>query len=107
MIVQVTGTLLAKELEAATQVTMRARDRMTRSVDTDGIRDLLAANLEPLLEANPELTRPLEHQMYVRDVVFSTGIADAGDHFIVASGEADLACRVTHVPKSAFLDRSG
>ncbi|HET6968877.1 MAG TPA: 4Fe-4S dicluster domain-containing protein, partial [Ornithinibacter sp.] len=32
--------------EAAAQVTIRARDRMVRSVDTDGIRDLLAANLE-------------------------------------------------------------
>ena len=40
--------------------------------------------------------------MYLRDVVFTTGIVDAGDHFIVASGEADLACRITHVPKSAF-----
>ena len=63
---------------------------------------VLATSHAPLLEANADLTRPLEEQMYVRDVVFSTGIADAGDHFIVASGEADLACRITHVPKSAF-----
>jgi sulfhydrogenase subunit beta (sulfur reductase) len=34
------------DLEAATQVTVRARGRMTRSVETQGIRDLLAANLE-------------------------------------------------------------
>jgi predicted GH43/DUF377 family glycosyl hydrolase len=57
---------------------------------------------QPLIEANPELTGPLEDLMYVRDVVFTTGIVDAGDHFVVASGEADLACRVTHVPKSTF-----
>ena len=63
---------------------------------------LLAAGNAPLLEANPELTAPLEELMYVRDVVFTTGIVDAGDHFIVASGEADLACRITHVPKTAF-----
>lgn len=56
----------------------------------------------PLLEANPELTKPLEHQMYVRDVVFTTGIADGGDRYIVASGEADLACRITHISKSRF-----
>ena len=56
----------------------------------------------PLLEANPELTRPLEDRMYVRDVVFTTGIADAGDHYVVASGEADLACRITHIPKDRF-----
>ena len=55
----------------------------------------------PLIEANPELTEPIEHQMYLHDVVFTTGIADAGDHYIVASGEADLACRITHIPKAA------
>ncbi|HWK42432.1 MAG TPA: glycosidase [Croceibacterium sp.] len=57
---------------------------------------------EPLLEPNPDLTRPLEDRMYIRNVVFTTGIVDADDHFIVASGEADLACRITHVPKTAF-----
>jgi predicted GH43/DUF377 family glycosyl hydrolase len=56
----------------------------------------------PLLEANPELTRPIEHQMYLRDVVFTTGIADCGAFYAVASGEADLACRITHIPKTAF-----
>jgi predicted GH43/DUF377 family glycosyl hydrolase len=57
---------------------------------------------EPLLEAAPDLTRPLEDKLYVRDVVFTTGIADGGDHYILASGEADLACRITHVPKCHF-----
>ncbi|MES2288478.1 MAG: glycosidase [Pseudomonadota bacterium] len=56
----------------------------------------------PLLEANPELTKPIEHQMYVRDVVFTTGIADHGKVYVVASGEADLACRITHIPKAVF-----
>jgi predicted GH43/DUF377 family glycosyl hydrolase len=56
----------------------------------------------PLLEANAELTAPIGHQMYLRDVVFTTGIADAGDYYVVASGEADLACRITHISKSAF-----
>jgi beta-1,2-mannobiose phosphorylase / 1,2-beta-oligomannan phosphorylase len=55
---------------------------------------------EPLLEANPALTEPLKDAMYIDNVVFTTGIADADDHWIVASGEADLACRITHVPKS-------
>ena len=57
----------------------------------------------PLLEANPDLTRPIEHQMYVRDVVFTTGIAEHDDVYVVASGEADLACRITHIPKSVFV----
>ena len=61
----------------------------------------------PLIEANPTLTAPLAQQMYLSDVVFTTGIVDAsdsdgGDHYIVASGEADLACRITHVPKAHF-----
>jgi beta-1,2-mannobiose phosphorylase / 1,2-beta-oligomannan phosphorylase len=64
---------------------------------------VLATQHEPLMVANPELTRPLEELMYIRDVVFTTGIVDAGDHFIVASGEADLACRITHIPKQAFV----
>ncbi len=63
---------------------------------------VLATSHQPLLVPNSELTAPIKHQMYLDDVVFTTGIADAGDHFIVASGEADLACRVTHVPKDAF-----
>jgi predicted GH43/DUF377 family glycosyl hydrolase len=62
----------------------------------------LATDEHCLIEANPALTQPHEDVMYVRDVVFTTGIVDAGDHFIVASGEADLACRITHVPKSVF-----
>jgi predicted GH43/DUF377 family glycosyl hydrolase len=64
---------------------------------------VLATSHEALLEANPALTAPLADQLYLDNVVFTTGIADAGDHFIVASGEADLACRITHIPKSAFV----
>jgi len=56
----------------------------------------------PLIEADPALTAPLAEAMYVHDVVFSTGIVDAGDHYIVASGEADLACRITHIDKRRF-----
>jgi predicted GH43/DUF377 family glycosyl hydrolase len=56
----------------------------------------------PLLSPDPDLTAPLAEQMYLGDVVFTTGIADGGDHYIVASGEADLACRITHIPKARF-----
>jgi predicted GH43/DUF377 family glycosyl hydrolase len=71
-------------------------------LDKDNPSKTLVSHQAPLLEANPDLTRPIEHQMYVRDVVFTTGIADGGDHYIVASGEADLACRITHIPKAMF-----
>ncbi len=54
----------------------------------------------PLIEPAPALTEPLRDLMYLDSVVFTTGIADGGDHWIVASGEADLACRITHVPKT-------
>ena len=58
----------------------------------------------PVLEANPALTAPIADRLYLpTPVVFTTGIADRGDdHWIVASGEADLACRITHLPKSRF-----
>ncbi|MDY1008041.1 glycosidase [Sphingomonas sp. CFBP9019] len=62
----------------------------------------IATQHAPLLEANPALTEPLKDQMYVDNVVFTTGIADAGDFYVVASGEADLACRITHIAKTAF-----
>ncbi|RYE04442.1 MAG: glycosidase [Sphingomonadales bacterium] len=71
-------------------------------LDRDDPAKVIATSHAPLLEAAPELTRPIEDKMYVRDVVFTTGIADAGDHYVVASGEADLACRITHIPKSIF-----
>ena len=35
-------------------------------------------------------------------VVFTTSVADEGDHHIVASAEADLASAITHVPKALF-----
>lgn len=71
-------------------------------LDRDDPTKVLREGKCPLIEANPALTAPIDHQMYVRDVVFTTGIADGGDTYIVASGEADLACRITHIDKSAF-----
>lgn len=71
-------------------------------LDRDDPSCVLRTGNGPLIEANPALTQSLAAQMYLHDVVFTTGIADAGDHYIVASGEADLACRITHIPKSQF-----
>lgn len=58
----------------------------------------------PLLEARPDLVAPFKDQIYLTGVVFTTGIVDSGDHYIVASGEVDLACRITAIPKSVFAD---
>lgn len=73
-------------------------------LDPDDPSRVFRTEHAPLLEANPALTASLADQMYVHDVVFTTGIVDAGDHYVVASGEADLACRITHIPKSRFKD---
>jgi hypothetical protein len=55
------------------------------------------------VEANPEPTRPIAHQMYLpTPVVFTTDVADAGDYYIVASGEVDAACRIAHIPNGLF-----
>jgi len=56
----------------------------------------------PLLESDPALTASFGKARYVADVVFSTGIVEEADHFIVASGENDLACRLTHIPRDRF-----
>ena len=71
-------------------------------LDADHPSRVIATGQEPLIEPDPDLTWPIDDLVYLRDITFTTGILDAGDHFIVASGEGDLACRVTHVPKSAF-----
>ena len=57
---------------------------------------------QPLLEAHADLTKDMSDSIYLEDVVFTTGIVDAGDHFIIASGELDLGCRITHIPKEVF-----
>lgn len=71
-------------------------------LDRDDPSRVVRSDHHAVLEPSPALTALLEDQMYLRDVVFTTGIADGGDHYVVASGEADLACRITHVPKAAF-----
>ncbi len=63
---------------------------------------LYRSDPDPVLSANADLTAPLADQMYLHDVVFTTGIVDNGDSYVVASGEADLVCRLTHIPKSRF-----
>ena len=75
-------------------------------LDRDDPSRILRTSHVPLIEAEPELTRPVEDQVYIRDVVFTTGIVDGGDHYVVASGEGDLACRITHVPKSVFAEET-
>lgn len=71
-------------------------------LDRDDPSRVIRTSHDALIEANPALTDPLRDQMYIDNVVFTTGIADAGDHYVVASGEADLACRISHIPKTLF-----
>ena len=56
----------------------------------------------PLLESAPELTVFLGEKLYLSNIVFTTGIADGGEFYVVASGENDIACRITHFPKDIF-----
>lgn len=69
----------------------------------DPLKILRLEDTSPLLEANPELTSDISKQIYLNDVVFTTGIAEHGDDWIVASGELDLACRITRMAKKFFL----
>jgi predicted GH43/DUF377 family glycosyl hydrolase len=71
-------------------------------LDRDDPSIVLRSEHTPLIEPDAALTDPIKDLMYLDNVVFTTGIVDAGDHYIVASGEADLACRITHIPKTAF-----
>jgi len=72
-------------------------------LDKDEPWKILHLDMEkPILTANPELTKQLAEIIYIEDVVFTTGIVDHGDDFIVASGELDLCSRITHISKSKF-----
>lgn len=68
-------------------------------MDRDDPSIAMANGHAPLIEPNAALTDPIAHQLYLHDVVFTTGIIDDDDHYIIASGEADLACRITHIRK--------
>jgi len=57
---------------------------------------------KPLLESKPSLTAHLKENIYINDVVFTTGIVVSDDKYIVASGELDLCVRITHIPKTEF-----
>jgi predicted GH43/DUF377 family glycosyl hydrolase len=57
----------------------------------------------PLMEANPDLIKDLRDAIYLEGVVFTTGVVESDDLFIVASGELDLCCRITHIPRSTFI----
>jgi beta-1,2-mannobiose phosphorylase / 1,2-beta-oligomannan phosphorylase len=65
-------------------------------------RILRLADETPLLEARPEISHNLDRLRYVHDIVFTTGIAKSGEDYIIASGEDDLACRITRIPKGSF-----
>ncbi|MEO8413745.1 MAG: hypothetical protein ABI472_08805, partial [Ginsengibacter sp.] len=68
----------------------------------DPLRIVHLEDVIPLLEADPQLTRELSDRVYLHDVVFTTGIAAHHDDFILASGELDLACRITRISKNYF-----
>ncbi len=72
-------------------------------LDRDNPQHILHMDLKsPVLEAAPHLTKEMEEIKYIEDVIFTTGIVEMGDLYIIASGELDLCTRITHIPKSEF-----
>ena len=63
--------------------------------------EIIHLDLEnPILTSNPSLTNKLSNSIYVKDVVFTTGIVEYEGNYILASGELDLCTRITHISKS-------
>jgi len=60
------------------------------------------ATEKPILTANPNLTDKLDDYKYVENVVFTSGIVEDQENYILASGELDLYCRITYIPKEKF-----
>lgn len=69
----------------------------------DPARVLEIHDSTPLLESRPELTGHLSSLSYLNGIVFTTGIVEHGSTYIVASGEDDLACRITRIPFDHFI----
>ena len=57
----------------------------------------------PVLESDPVLTKAFADLIYLDRVVFTTGISETTDRYIVASGELDLVCRSTQIDKHYFF----
>lgn len=74
-------------------------------LDKDDPSKILFINDDtPLLESNPLLTKKISEHIYLNDIVFTTGIAAHNTDFIIASGELDLACRITRISKEFFTN---
>ncbi len=68
----------------------------------DPTRILRIEDQIPLLEARPHLSPDLEPHRFLRNIVFTTGVVEAGEDYLIASGEDDIACRLTRLPRSLF-----
>lgn len=70
-------------------------------LDKNNPERILRTSLDKyLLESNSALTQKYLKQKYLDNVVFTSGIAEDEDKFIIASGEDDLCCRITHIEKN-------
>lgn len=73
-------------------------------LDLDNPQKVIHEDLTmPVLTANPALTHDFKDTIYLPNIVFTTGLVSTENHFIVASGELDLCCRITHIPQSVFM----
>jgi len=54
---------------------------------------------DPVLECNDKLTESLNLNKYLGDIVFTSGIEEDSNNFIISSGELDLCCRISVIPK--------
>ena len=59
---------------------------------------------QPILESKPELVQDIKDKIYLKNVVFTSGVLGHNDSFIVASGELDLCCRLTYIKKDKIRD---
>lgn len=67
---------------------------------------ILSINYEdPVLESKSSLTEDFENIKYISDVVFTTGVENHNDKYIIASGEIDLCCRITHINKKTLMKK--
>lgn len=71
----------------------------TALLDRNDPTKVIRVDYDPFLEFNPGLEKQIKGKLFLKNVIFTTGIIPNKDDYIICSGEADTAVRMTIVAK--------
>ena len=72
-------------------------------IDRKNPENIIKVSKKPILEHNAKLKEDIKSKLlFKKDIVFTTGIVENDQNYIIASGELDTATRLTIVDKGFF-----